>query len=305
MAAVLALALIKLALGIGAFALIGYIGHFHDKRIAGVLLTFPILNGIGILTGADPLAVADSIYAVVTLNGVLLFAMIACVRFVPPLPESMSAYGALASRVTMWTLIWAAGAASVVIWRDCLPGPGALAAIQCGLAAVVVALAWRPPRCKNDDGPAAPQSVGAHARQFADFWTHGAGPWRLAVFALCCVLLLAVAALIESRWIGMLSALPLPGLFALAMLATDEADQDFARIGDSVLFGPPLVVAFNVIYAHIIAFLPASTHRSLGFVALLVLLAADAALIFWIVPRISAYLDRVRAAHAVRGEGEA
>ena len=62
------------------FAVLGYVGKRYDKRIAGVLLTFPILNGIGILTGNDPLAVADSIYAVVVFNGLLLFLMIAALQ---------------------------------------------------------------------------------------------------------------------------------------------------------------------------------------------------------------------------------
>ena len=64
------------ALELADFAAVGYIGKSYDKRIAGVLLTFPILNGIGILTGSNPLAVAHSIYAVVVFNGlVLLFAI--------------------------------------------------------------------------------------------------------------------------------------------------------------------------------------------------------------------------------------
>lgn len=81
------IALLKLLLGMGVFAVLGYLGRFYDKRIAGVLLTFSILKGIGILTGDDPLAVANSIYAVVVFNGLLLFSMVSFAHAVPPLPD--------------------------------------------------------------------------------------------------------------------------------------------------------------------------------------------------------------------------
>lgn len=46
------IAAIKLALGLLAFLIVGYVGKLYDKRIAGALLTFPILNAIGILSGS-------------------------------------------------------------------------------------------------------------------------------------------------------------------------------------------------------------------------------------------------------------
>jgi hypothetical protein len=243
MAPAIALALVKLLLSVGIFAVTGYLGRFYDKRIAGVLLTFPILNGIGILTGVDPLAVANSIYAVVVVNGMLLFVAIRFVDVLPPLPVGLSANATLAARLVTWTAIWAVGALSVVNWRDALPGPAGLLA-----------------------------------------------------FPLCCIALLAAANSWESKWVGMLSALPLPGLFAVATLSVLEPRKDFAVIGDSVLFGPILVIAFNWTYAHIVVRLPAAGHTIIGLAALVLLLAVNAALIFWIVPRISAYLDARRKA---------
>jgi hypothetical protein len=287
MAPVLALALVKLLLSVGIFAVTGYVGLFHDKRIAGVLLTFPILNGIGILTGADPLAVANSIYAVVIVNGVLLFLAIRFVEVMPPLPAGLSANATLAARLATWTLLWAVGAFSVVEWRDSLPGPAALLALQCGLAVLVVVAAWRAPRKPEQ----APTSV-----PFVTFWARPAGRTRIALFTLCCVALLVAANSWESKWVGMLSALPLPGLFAIATLSVLERRKDFAVIADSVPFGPILVIAFNWTYAHIVLRLPAAGHTPIGLAALVLLLAANAALIFWIVPRISAYLDARRKA---------
>ena len=287
MAPGIALALVKLLLSVGIFAVTGYLGRFYDKRIAGVLLTFPILNGIGILTGGDPLAVANSIYAVVVVNGILLFMAIRFVEALPPLPADLSANAKLAARLIVWTLLWAAGAWSVVNWRDSLPGPAVLITAQCGLAALVAALAWRAPR-KADR---VPERV-----PFLAFWLSPAGRARLALFTLCCIALLVAANSWGSKWVGMLSALPLPGLFAVATLSVLETRKDFAVIGDSVLFGPVFVIAFNWTYAHIVLRLPAAGHTLLGLAALVLLLAVNAALIFWIVPRISAYLDARRKA---------
>ena len=100
--------------------MLGYIGKRYDKRIAGVLLTFPILNGIGILTGSDPLAVADLIYAVVVFNGLLLFLMVALCNALPPRDASPNVK--LVVRLIVWTAIWAIGAPLVIVWRDHLPG---------------------------------------------------------------------------------------------------------------------------------------------------------------------------------------
>ena len=46
----ISVAAIKLLLAVAAFVLIGWFGA-RDKRIGGVLLTFPLLNGIAMLTG--------------------------------------------------------------------------------------------------------------------------------------------------------------------------------------------------------------------------------------------------------------
>ena len=287
MAPGIALALVKLLLSVGIFAVTGWLGRYHDKRIAGVLLTFPILNGIGILTGGDPLAVANSIYVVVVVNGLLLFVAIRFVDVLPPLPPGLSANATLAARLIVWTALWAVGAWSVVTWRDSLPGPGVLITAQCVFAALVGGLAWRAPR-KAEHAPA--------RVPFLTFWSSAAGRTRLALFTLCCIALLVAANSWESKWVGMLSALPLPGLFAVATLSVLEARKDFAVIGDSVLFGPIFVIAFNWTYAHVVLRLPAAGHTLLGLAALIILLAVNAALIFWIVLQISAYLDARRKA---------
>lgn len=290
------LALLKLLLGLAAFAVLGYIGRFYDKRIAGVLLTFPILNGIGILTGADPLAVADSIYAVVVFNGLLLFLTISCCHILPPLSPACSATAKLVVRLIVWTAIWAVGATATILLRDHLPGAFGLLLIQTGIAAAAIVFIWKAPRHERVRRGGKHATLAQHLRAIVAFWSDAAGIMRIGLFAACCALLLAAANYTESKWIGMLSALPLPGLFAVATLSVLEKQEDFDLIRDSVLLGPVTVIAFNWLYAQVVFQLPAGAfaHTGLGIAAMVALLFADAALIFWIIPRISDYFDRAR-----------
>jgi hypothetical protein len=287
MTAVWGLAAIKLTLSVATFAMLGYLGT-TDKRIAGVLLTFPILNGIGILTAGDPLAAANSIYVVVVFNGLLLFVAISFYRILPPLPATASAHVQLIARVATWTVLWVAGALAVVVWRDTLPGPLALLIATCVIAATATAVVWKPlfpSECSALDEPA---PLGSKA--FLSVWWNSAGFVRIGLFAFCCVLLLVAANFYEPKWVGMLSALPLPGLFAVATLSTMGSDAEFGIIRQTVLWGPVTVVAFNWTFAELIADLPAAASWS-GLPLLVLLLGADAALIFWAVSRLAASLD--------------
>jgi hypothetical protein len=283
------LAAIKLALSIATFAVLGYLGSAHDKRIAGVLLTFPILNGIGILTAHDPHAAANSIYAVVVFNGMLLFVAVSFYRILPPLSAAASPHLQLIARVVTWTALWSAGASAIVIWRDALPGPGALLLVTCIIAAIATMLAWKSGTSHATSQTDRQFGLTAHARAFTSFWSNPAGFIRLGLFAFCCILLLAAANIFESKWVGMLSALPLPGLFAVATLSTLETRDELVLMRDTVLWGPVAVVAFNWSFAELVTRL--SAGASVGLFLLVLLLALDAALIFWAVPRLSTSLD--------------
>ena len=103
----IALALVKLALGLAAFTLIGYIGT-RDKRVTGILLTFPILNGIAILTAADPFAVARPIYPLAMFNTVLFAVVITWCALLPPLAARIPENTKVVLRVAVWTLAWLA-----------------------------------------------------------------------------------------------------------------------------------------------------------------------------------------------------
>jgi hypothetical protein len=281
------IALAKLLLGLGVFAVVGYLGRFYDKRIAGALLTFPILNGIGILTADDPLAAADSIYAVVVFNGLLLFMMVSFSHALPPMPAHAKPNTKLVARLLVWSAIWFIGAPLVTLYRGHLPGALGMLLIQFAITAAALALFWKAPRALERH----PDARQGHVRSLIVLWATKDGALRLGLFTFCCALLFVIARYCDSHWVGTFSALPLPGLFALATLSVTERQEDFAVLRDSVLIGPVTVIAFNWLYAQTVFHFPGV---AIGFAALIVLLGANAALIFWIVPRMSAYLDRVR-----------
>src|ERR1043165_2284118 len=74
---------LKLPLALLVFLVIAYAGTI-DKRIAGVLFTFPILNGIAIIASTDPVVVADAIYPLVMFNCVLFALVISFPGLLPP-----------------------------------------------------------------------------------------------------------------------------------------------------------------------------------------------------------------------------
>lgn len=285
----------KLLLGLGVFAAVGYIGKSYDKRIAGVLLTFPILNGIGILTGSDPLAVAHSIYAVVVVNGLVLFLMIVLCDRLPPLPDA-SPTTKLVVRLLVWTAVWAIVAPLTVIWRERLPDAGGLLLIQCIIIVAAGLLFWQP-RAPGLGESSIRFALPARAdiRAFVSFWRNRDGALRILLFIATSALLLAVALVTTSQWLGMFSALPVPGLFAVATLSIVEERDYFERMRDTVLLGPVSVIAFNWLYAHAVAYFHDGAAST---AALIVLLAADAAFIVWSTPLVTRFFDRV---HAKRG----
>lgn len=302
MVAELSIAIVKLLLGLGVFAVVGYIGKSYDKRIAGVLLTFPILNGIGILTGTDPLTVANSIYAVVVVNGVVLFLMIAWCDRLPPL-ASAPPNVKLVVRLLVWTGVWAILAPLAIIWRDDLPGAGGLLLVQLVLVIAASLLFWQPKVRgleESADGPAPPRW--RHARALAAFWRTRDGMIRLLLFTASSALLLAAASVTTSQWLGMFSALPVPGLFAVATLSIIEKRDYFERMRDTVLLGPVSVIAFNWLYAHAVPHLPSGVLARLlsGIAVMALLLLADAVFIFWSTPLVTRLFDRLHAARGAR-----
>jgi hypothetical protein len=112
--------LLKLGLGLLAFLLIGWIGA-RDKRIGGALLTFPLLNGIAMLTGLDPGRIAATVYLVIVWNSALFLLVIYQHEMMPPVPLKLDGELKILSRVIFWTVVWATGSGALVYLREDLP----------------------------------------------------------------------------------------------------------------------------------------------------------------------------------------
>src|SRR3954463_12012086 len=115
---------LKLPLALLVFLVIAYAGMI-DRRIAGVLFTFPILNGIAIIASPEPVIVADAIYPLVIFNCVLFSAVISFPRMLPPmgmLPRGMKLF----ARVALWSLAWLVGAWLITDLRAAIPGAAVL-----------------------------------------------------------------------------------------------------------------------------------------------------------------------------------
>src|SRR5689334_13720498 len=109
--------LVKLPLALLVFLLIAWAGTI-SQRIAGVLFTFPILNGVAIIASPDPVRVAEAIYPLVIFNCVLFAAIISFPRMLPPVGATVPPGAALFVRVVTWSVAWIAGAFLLTRFRD-------------------------------------------------------------------------------------------------------------------------------------------------------------------------------------------
>jgi hypothetical protein len=77
-------------------------------------------------------------------------------------------------------------------------------------------------------------------------WNNRRGAIRVVCFVAVFLGMSAIASFGGgARWVGWASALPLPGIFALAMLSVAPGREDLVSLGDTVLLGPLLVIPFN------------------------------------------------------------
>src|SRR5688500_1849146 len=239
--------LLKLPLALLVFLLIAYAGT-ASKRIAGVLFTFPILNGIAIIASREPVVVADAIYPLVIFNCLLFAALITFPQALPPV-AALPRWGRLSARVLVWSLAWLAGAGAITNVREQIFGGGVLLA---GSALFAIAFMWF---CWSGtaDSAAAPRN---HATRFVAFWSTTTGFWRIAFFIVTYACLFwASHAAADQKWVGMASALPLPGFFALATLIDDAETRGAAMtelrpIRATLCRGAVLVIAFAWMFWH-------------------------------------------------------
>jgi uncharacterized membrane protein (GlpM family) len=117
---------------------------------------------------------------------------------------------------------------------------------------------------------------------------------RVACFIAAFLVLAAVAHVGQSaRWVGWASALPLPGLFALAILSVMQDEDEMRSLGDTVLVGPLLVIPFNWLLSRAIAHMRVEDAGPLAEIATVVLFwAIAAALVFAVVPALARWRDK-------------
>jgi len=162
--------LVKLPLALAVFLLVAYVGTV-SKRVAGVLLTFPILNGIAIIASDDPVRVADAIYPLVIFNCVLFAIVISFARSLPPL-DALPRRGRLLARVIVWAIAWFAGAYLLTDVREHIFGATILFAGSLIVALVVMRLCW------SGGSPAQDEDASRvmHGRAFIAFWRCSPSP---------------------------------------------------------------------------------------------------------------------------------
>ncbi len=132
---------IKLALGLAAFVFIVVVGG-RNKRITGALLTFPVMNGVALLTSPDPFRVADAIALLVVFNTLLFWVAVMTLPWVPPKPERFAPLALLVCRVLVWTAVWCIAAYWLTDNRDRFPSGMILFALQLVFAVGAASLLW-------------------------------------------------------------------------------------------------------------------------------------------------------------------
>jgi hypothetical protein len=297
---------LKLPLALLVFLLIAYAGT-TDRRIAGVLFTFPILNGVAIIASAEPIVVADAIYPLVIFNCVLFSAVISSAEWLPPV-GALPRGARLLARVVAWSLAWFAGAWLITDLRAAIPGASVLFAGAAIVAIVFMLAFWTQSSPVARVSEATPGSNAPHVAalmraphwsRFTSFWANSTGLGRIAFFVLAyACLFFASRVALDEKWVGMASALPLPGFFALAALMDDsesahaDVRAKLLPIRDTLFLGPLLVIPFNWSFSHLLAAgLPADWIVA-RYLLLLALWTVAALAVLMLVPRVEAYFDQ-------------
>jgi hypothetical protein len=227
----------KFGFGLAAFLVIGYLGSSSDRRIAGTMLTFPVLNGIGLLTSPDkdPWQLTAGMMPVIALNGLLCLGFIATLQAVrrraATAGDVLTCHGVALLSAVVWFMVVA-----VVLPRAAalLPASVTIAALYLAVTIVLTPWLWvaKP--------PIPPQPALARLT-FLTFWRRRG--WRFVFFVVSLFVLLIAAEISDAAWVGRLSALPLVPLCVLAGLAIDEPDS-LPGLRDPILIGPGLAMLF-------------------------------------------------------------
>jgi hypothetical protein len=226
--------ILKLALGTLAFAWILWTVRNVNPRAVGMMLTFPALNGVVLLTATDKV-VSEMVIGIIPLmlfNGFLPALFIA-------LRRSLGDRQWLA--IALCLLIWA-GLAVLLEWPVLWPYRREIAVVA---GVVVLACAsWALTRLRAAAAPTPPSPPAA--------WPNFLRDRAARIFWFCTSL--AVVSFVAYAFhdahslVGRLSALPLVPLFVLHW-AVNERRIDLAELRLAALIGPVAAGAFLVLFA--------------------------------------------------------
>ena len=233
----------KALLGTGLFIAILWLTQSHDPRVAGMLLTFPALNGIGLLIGEsrDVYVMASAMLPMIATNGVLCAVYLLAYRYwVAPAdakPHQGKAVLAAGACLSVWGLVALLLAPSLQAWLQTLGHMGLFwVGYGVGVWPLTARLLW----------VSIPEHMGRKRRLWEVIRTN---PVKIAGMLLLIMLVMLVARCGADAWAGRLSTLPILPFYSLLMLPAAEPDwrqgvQKLQQLGSTVLLGPLVAMAF-------------------------------------------------------------
>ena len=261
----------KVAVGTAVFLSILAVGQLLDGRAAGLMVTFPALNGMGLLAAEELDRVALDLFPVIALNGLLCAGCIAVYRR----SEMVRTNHRLRAAIPYLALAFWAAVLPLVLWiGGAVNSPIVLIAGYAFVAFALAAIgASRPaPRPHPETAPRA-------------FWS--ANRHRIVLFVASLVAVLIAAQSWQSA-LGWLAALPLVPLFGIAGIAEERPDK-LEEMQYTAVLGPLLAMIFVLLLWQSLillranvggpALLPYSALACLaGWIACVVVIAGSSAL---------------------------
>jgi hypothetical protein len=236
--------LLRTAAGTALFVAFLWLVRIDDYRVAGMMLTFPMLNGMALVSaGEHARKTGQSMVPIVVLNGVMCFLFTLALAWSDAARAHPIALTALAA--VLWLCVYV-----VLEARNVMVPWGwvtAVFAAACVLASVAITI-WLWPACTMVANEA-PVRAGGLAGVL-DSWI------RIALFALSLFVVFVVAHFYRDAHaaIGRLGALPIVPLFGLytvaSVLASDPAAvPKLETMRSMVLVGWMIALVFAVVLA--------------------------------------------------------
>jgi hypothetical protein len=240
--------LLRSAAGTALFVAFLWLVRIDDYRVAGMMLTLPMLNGMALVSAREHARkTGQSMVPIVVLNGAMCFLFTLALAWSDAARAHPLALTMLAGVV--WLCVYAVLEARDVV----VPWGAAMAAFTVACAAASVAITvWLWPACTTLTTGASVRAGGLAG--VLDSWI------RIALFALSLFVVFVVAHFYRDAHaaIGRLGALPIVPLFGLytvaSVLASDSAAvPKFETMRSMVLVGWMIALVFAVVLAAYVA----------------------------------------------------